>query len=172
MALAIALSALYPASPQKDTILKGRKTDTKPPDRTLIEHYLEPLSEYVVRRPTTRTTDRMATMSHQREVIAEGSEEARGPIYEERSVLKKHVGGYGDFWRCGRCLDICPEDFFSARRTGLAKGMEKYALAGAEAPGLSAIQLFVINEHMRSVQQRYEDVKRGGGTRNFGRRYD
>lgn len=105
----------------------------------------------------------------QQEVIAEGSEEARGPIHEERSVLKKHVGGYGDFWRCGRCLDICPGDFRSHRRTGLTKGMEKYALSGSEAPGLSAIQLFVINEHFRSVLQRYEEIKAEGRTRDIPR---
>lgn len=96
-----------------------------------------------------------------REVIAEGSEEARGPIHEERSVLKQHVGGYGDSWRCGRCLDICHDDYRTTS-TYLLKGMEKYAVSG-----LSAIQLFVINDHMQAVRQRYEDIKAEGRTREI-----
>jgi hypothetical protein len=91
-------------------------------------------------------------------IIAEGSEEARGPIYEERNVLKQHVGGYRDFWSCGRCLEICCGGTLSEQ--GLWKGLEL-----CKAASLTPIQLFVINEHMRSVLQRYEEVKERGVTR-------
>lgn len=92
-----------------------------------------------------------------RKDIASGSEAARGPMKEERSVQKPHMGGFRDFWRCGRCLDMAGA---IGGNIVLTEGMEHHPVGE-----LSVIQSFIINEHLRSRQEQYVLLTRCGGSR-------
>lgn len=91
-----------------------------------------------------------------RKVITSGSEAALGPVKEEESVKKQHIGGFRDFWRCGRCLDMAGA---IGGNIVLTEGMEHHPVGG-----LSVIQSFIINEHLASVQKKYELLSRCGGS--------